>query len=78
MPPKQAEKKTFKITTAPEGQPTFIDSTSGRERPYLRVHLVRAYSLEEAKKVVNDSNRDVSVQYGEPFYEIMSVETEEE
>lgn len=77
MPPKQAEKKTFKIITAPEGQPTFFDEATGRERPLQRTHLVRAYSVDEAKKVVNDSNRDVSAQYGEPLYEIMEIEEQE-
>jgi hypothetical protein len=73
------EKKTYKIITAPEGQPTFIDSDTGVKRPYIRIHLVRAYSEEEAKRVANDYNYDIFIdpKYDDPMYEIMSVEVEE-
>ena len=73
-----AVKKTFKIITAPEGQPTFIDPTSGAERPYIRIHQVRAFSEEAAKAVANEYNEGIVKQYGGDMYEIMSVEVEGE
>lgn len=73
-----AVKKTFKIITAPEGQPTFIDPTSGAERALMRIHQVRAFSEEEAKEVANAYNRDIVAQYGGDLYEIMSIEVEGE
>jgi hypothetical protein len=69
-----ATKRTYKIVSAPEGNPTFVDESSGVERPYLRIHEVREYSEKAARRIVDFSNWDIHVQYESPLYEITSVE----
>lgn len=72
--PKQKQKKTFNVFSAPEGKPTFFDTSLGRERKLQRVHLVRAYTEKEAREEVDRQNWDIHVKYGESLYEIISIE----
>lgn len=68
--------KTYKIVSAPEGEPTFIDPNSGVERPYIRIHHGKYASEKDAKRSVEFSNWDVHIEHGGPLYEIVSIEEE--
>lgn len=72
--PKEKTKHTYNVFSAPEGEPTFIDPTTGRERKLQRVHLARAYTKKEAIKQAEEQNWDNHVQKGEPLYIITTVE----
>lgn len=77
MTSKSVEKKIYKISSAPEDFPTFVDPSSGQERNLMRVHHVAASSEKEARRIVDNLNYDIFIQYSEPLYEIYEVEEQD-
>jgi hypothetical protein len=64
----------FKIITAPEGEPTFVDESTGAERPLLRITELSSESEKMAVKHVEAQMWAIHVEKGEPLYEVVSVE----
>lgn len=68
------ELKLFKVISQPEGEPTFVDPSSGNTRPYMRQTELFALNEKYAKKMVEAQNWDCHIAGEELIYEVVSVE----
>jgi hypothetical protein len=68
--------KLYKVVSQPEGEPTFVDESSGNERPYMIQTVLLAESEKLAKKQVEAQNWDLHLS-GDLLYDVVSVEEQE-
>lgn len=66
--------KVYRIVSAPEGNPTFIDPSTGLERPYMRTTEGKFPNENIAKKTVEAQNWDCHIAGEELIYEVVSIE----